>query len=103
MIAVLGDGSSMYAIQGLWTAAQLGLPITFIIVNNKRYEALVQFGHRFGLQRSVGTDLSGIDFCALARGQGLSASFVDKPEALDGALKTAFSAAGPTLVEVVVD
>src|SRR5690606_22966044 len=35
-IAVLGDGSSMYSIQGLWTAAELGLPISFIIVNNGR-------------------------------------------------------------------
>jgi benzoylformate decarboxylase len=38
VIALLGDGSSMYAIQGLWTAAQLKLPITFIIVNNRRFE-----------------------------------------------------------------
>jgi len=50
VIALLGDGSSMYAIQGLWSAAQLGLPISFVIVNNRRYEALLNFGRVFGLR-----------------------------------------------------
>jgi benzoylformate decarboxylase len=36
VIALLGDGSSMYAIQGLWTAAQLALGITFVIIRNQR-------------------------------------------------------------------
>ncbi len=71
VIALLGDGSSMYAIQGLWTAAQLQLPITFIIVNNRRYEALLQFGRHFGLARTVGTSLADIDFCGLALSQGV--------------------------------
>ena len=30
VIAVLGDGSSMYAIQGLWSAARLGVPVSFL-------------------------------------------------------------------------
>jgi benzoylformate decarboxylase len=104
VIALLGDGSSMYAIQGLWTAAQLRLGITFVIIKNRRYEALVEFGRHFGLQRTVGTSLPDIDFCALARGQGVSAIAVDRCEALDDALRTAFAnLAEPTLVEVAVD
>lgn len=103
IIAILGDGSSMYAIQGLWSAAQLGLPISFVIVNNRRYEALVNFGRHFGLQKTEGTTLSGIDFCALARGQGLSAERVETAAALDAALLASFSAPGPTLVDVMVD
>ena len=103
VIAILGDGSSMYAIQGLWSAAQLGLPISFVIVNNRRYEALVNFGRHFGLQQTLGTALNDIDFCDLARGQGLSAARVDTVEALDGALAASFAAPGPTLVEVLVD
>jgi benzoylformate decarboxylase len=102
IIAVLGDGSSMYAIQGLWTAAQLKLPITFVIINNGRYEALIQFGRQFGLQQTVGTSLPQIDFCGIARSQGCRASYVDRPETLDDALRTAFDTPEPTLVEVVV-
>src|SRR5215204_2593913 len=37
VIALIGDGSSMYSIQALWSAAQLALPITFIILKNRRY------------------------------------------------------------------
>ena len=103
VIALLGDGSSLYAIQGLWTAAQLRLPITFVIVNNRRYEALLQFGKHLGLDRSVGTSLRGVDFCALAQGQGCNALRVDRAESLDEALRNAFSAPEPTLVEAIVE
>jgi benzoylformate decarboxylase len=104
VIALLGDGSSMYAIQGLWTAAQLGLGVTFVIIKNRRYEALVNFGRYFGLQRTIGTSLPDIDFRALARGQGVEAAAVDRREALDDALGSAFAnLKTPTLVEVTVD
>src|SRR5438876_6683436 len=104
VIALLGDGSGMYAIQGLWTAAQLGLGVTFVMIKNRRYEALLEFGRHFGLQRTVGTSLPDIDFCALARGQGVQAIAVDRCETLDDALCTAFAnVAQPTLVEVAVD
>src|SRR5262249_22203221 len=103
VIALLGDGSSMYAIQGLWTAAQLKLPITFIIVNNRRYEALVQFGRHFGLTQTVGTSLADIDFCGLAVSQGCKAVRVTGAAMLDDALRAALAAAEPTLLEVVVE
>jgi benzoylformate decarboxylase len=104
VIALLGDGSSMYAIQGLWSAAQLALGITFVIIKNQRYEALLEFGRHFGLQRTIGTSLPEIDFCALAQGQGVKAIAVDRCDALDDALRSAFAiVTEPTLVEVAVD
>lgn len=103
VIAFLGDGSSMYAMQGLWTAAQLDLPISFIIVNNRRYEALIGFGRHFGLQKTVGTRLDDLDFCKLAEGQGIPAVRVASIDQLDEALSRSFAAPGPTLVEVMVD
>ncbi len=33
---LLGDGSAMYSIQGLWSAAELGLPVIFVIINNRQ-------------------------------------------------------------------
>jgi benzoylformate decarboxylase len=104
VIALLGDGSSMYAIQGLWTAAQLALGVTFVIIKNRRYEALLEFGRHFGLQSTVGTSLPDIDFCALAQGQGVKAAAIDSCEALNDALRTALATVSePTLVEVAVD
>jgi benzoylformate decarboxylase len=102
VIALIGDGSAMYSIQALWSAAQLQLPITFIIVNNQRYEALHHFSKRFGLEHPVGTDLPGIDFVQLARAQGCDASRVSKAADLRGALQSALAATRPTLLEVMV-
>jgi benzoylformate decarboxylase len=104
VIALLGDGSSMYAIQGLWSAAQLRLGVTFVIIKNGRYEALLEFGRYFGLQRTVGTGLPNIDFCSLARGQGVKAIAIDRCDVLDDALRDAFATtAEPSLVEVSID
>jgi benzoylformate decarboxylase len=103
VIALLGDGAAMYAIQGLWTAAQLKLPMTFVILNNRRYEALHVFGHHFGLQSLQGTDLSGLDFCALANGQGVEAVRIETAEALDAALTKAFDISDPILLEVLLN
>jgi benzoylformate decarboxylase len=93
----------MYALQALWSAAQLKLPIAFIIVNNCRYEALVGFAHHFGMQETVGTSLPQLDFVHLSLGHGVPATKVTRVEELDAALTEAFTADGPRLVEVMVD
>ena len=102
VIAVIGDGSSMFAIQGLWTAGQLELPMTFVIIRNGRYQALEDFGVHFGLA-PPGTKLPALDFVALAAGHGIAGHRIDRPDALHGALRNAFAADKPVLVEVVVD
>ncbi len=101
VIALLGDGSSMYSIQGLWSAAQLKLPITFIIVNNGAYKALDSFVETFNMKAPVGTKLPEIDFCGLAQSMGVRATRVEGSQALDPALSDAFAADGPVLVEVM--
>ncbi len=102
VIALLGDGSAMYSIQGLWSAAQLRLPITFIIVNNGRYEALRQFGNRLGNTRPVGVELPELDFAGLARAQGCQASRIDTAAELAPALRAALGSSGPVLLDVRV-
>ena len=103
VIAVLGDGSSMYSIQGLWSAAQLGLAMTFIIIKNGCYEALYEFGRHFNIEQLPGSELPELDFCGLARSQGLIAIRVEKPAELDRALTAAFQSTQPILVEVSVE
>jgi len=100
VVGLLGDGSAMYAIQGLAAAAELALPIAFIIVNNGSYEALVEFGKLFGLAQLPGTRLPQLDFCALAQGHGVAALRAERCDQLDAALATAFAAPGPLLVDV---
>lgn len=102
VIAVLGDGSTMYAIQGLWTAGQLGLPITFIVLRNGRYQALVEFDRYFKMDRDIGTLLPDIDIRRLAMAQGVKAFKSEAPEDLDPDLAAALSHNGPSLVEIVI-
>jgi benzoylformate decarboxylase len=105
VIGLIGDGSSMYSIQALYSAAELGLPITFIIMNNQRYAALQEFAPVFKYQaheKPVGTDLPGIDFVRLSEAQGVKASRVEDPQQLQSALQAALQVEGPCLLEVVI-
>ena len=102
VIGLLGDGSSMYGIQGLWTAGLLRLPITFIIIRNGCYQALEDFGPQFGLSHTIGTKLPSIDFVALAAGHGIDGCRINRPDALNDVLRQAIAAEKPTLVEVEV-
>lgn len=105
VIALIGDGSSLYSIQALFTAAKLQLPITFVILNNQRYAALQDFAPVFGYapgDKPEGTDLEGLDFVALAKGHGVAGQRVDRPEGLRQALEGALAPAGPCLIELVV-
>lgn len=103
VIALLGDGSSLYAIQGLWSAAQLDLPVTFVVLNNGGYRALDGFAEQFGIQAPPGTRIGGVDFVGLAEAQGVSGRRVDGVADLDAALASAFAASSPNLVEVAID
>ncbi|HEX3789645.1 MAG TPA: thiamine pyrophosphate-binding protein [Pseudonocardiaceae bacterium] len=40
VVAVLGDGSAMFGIQGLWSAARYRVPVTFVVMNNGEYRTL---------------------------------------------------------------
>ena len=102
VVAVLGDGSSMYSIQALWTAAQLGLPLTVIVVNNAAYATVDRFAQRFGIDKPVGTAIPGLDFAGLARAQGCAGTTVSRPEALADALREALTSPVPHLLDVVV-
>ena len=105
VIGLIGDGSSMYSIQALWSAAQLALPITFIVLKNRRYAALQEFAPTFGFgpdEPLAGTELPDIDFVALARGQGCRGVNVNRAQDLRDALIDALQASVPTLVEVDV-
>jgi benzoylformate decarboxylase len=102
VIAVIGDGSCMYAVQGLWTAAQWKLPMAIVIVNNASYFALKHMARMFDIKETVGADLPGIDVCGLARAFGCEARRVKAPQELDDALRHAFGAGHPVVVDVAV-
>jgi benzoylformate decarboxylase len=100
VIAILGDGSAMYTIQGLFSARDERANVSFVILNNSGYAALTGFSAEFGMNHVPGCDLTGIDFVQLAQAQGLPAQRVDAVEALDEALSWSLSQTGPSLLDV---
>jgi len=102
VIGLFGDGSSMYSIQSLWSAANLRLPMAIVIVNNGGYAALSEFSSHFNITELVGTKLPGIDFVGLARSLGCEAVRVERPQDLAPGLRAALQSAVPYLVDVAV-
>jgi benzoylformate decarboxylase len=105
VVAVVGDGSAMYSIQALWTAAHLKLPITYVILNNRGYRILKErLVSMRGTHAFVGMDFHDppIDFTALATAMGVSAQRVSDPREIDAALAGISTRGGPRLLEFMV-
>jgi benzoylformate decarboxylase len=103
--AMVGDGSAMYAIQGLWTAAHHQLPITYVIANNRGYriikERLVSFRKT---DKFTGMDIRepDLDFISLAKSFGLAARRVTDPQDIASALREGFASGRPNLIDMRV-
>jgi benzoylformate decarboxylase len=110
VVAVIGNGSTLFAIQGLWTAANQGTGVIFVIINNHAYMAvksvLCAYGGRSeAKQRYLGCELENppIDFVLLAKGFGVPAQRCFSPNEFKQAVEEALKQKGPALIEVVVD
>ena len=103
VVCLIGDGSAMYSIQALWTAAQRKLPLTVIVINNSGYGAMRSFSQVMQVRNVPGLDLPDIDFVKIATGMGCAAVRVSKSAELAPALTRAFADAGTNLIEVIVD
>lgn len=106
IVAAVGDGSAMYGVQALWSAAQQQLPITYVVIDNGGYrilqERLLARGRSTNL---VGMELRepAIDWAAVAQGFGLAATRVAEPAALRDALAQAIASGRPALVQVMME
>jgi benzoylformate decarboxylase len=102
-VCLIGDGSAMYSIQALWTAAQRRLPLTVVVVNNAGYGAMRSFSQVMQVRNVPGLELPGIDFVRIAEGMGCDAVRVTKSSELASALKRGLAHKGTSLIEVMVD
>ena len=112
VLCLSGDGSAMYSIQALWSAAHHDLAIVFVILANREYRVLKHnmdaYRQRFDAPSNRSyphMDLTGpeLGFVDLARGMGVAGVQVTKAEALRDAVDTAFQSGRPYLVEVLIE
>jgi benzoylformate decarboxylase len=106
VVCVLGDGSTMYSVQALWTAVRYRAPVSFVILDNGGYGAVRSLGRRIGVEPVPGTDIGGIDFAALAGSFGCQGERVGSSGELPAALDRVLGLGdddGPSLLHVTVD
>lgn len=109
VVACLGDGSLMFAIQALWTAANYHIPILIVVFNNRGYMAVKnQFRVRGVLseeQAGLVADFGprGVDFARLGETFGIMAERVEDPSAIRPALEKALAHGGPALLDVLIE
>ncbi len=110
VVALIGDGGSLYTIQALWTAAHERVPIVAVILNNRSYRILKQRtralgGHSAATGKYLGMDLVDpeIDLGGLARAFGVDAvAAATIPDVLT-AVHDGLSSGRPLVVDAAVD
>ena len=101
-IAIVGDGGFLFTMQELGTAVELGLPLPILLWNNDAFGQIAQGMNARDIPE-LGVRQRNPDYLALARAFGAQAVRPDSLPALQAAITDAFSASGPTLIEVRED
>ncbi len=114
VFGIIGDGSAMMTIQGLWTAANDNIPCIFVICNNGMYRVLkVNFnvyqqdvlelpetsGGRL-LYSDFGTPF---DMAAIANSMGVHGERITEPSQIKPAVERAVASGKPALLDMVID
>ena len=113
VVAIIGDGSAMMTIQGLWTAANEKLPIVYVICNNSTYRILklnmnLYKNHVMNEEKSE-SQFIGMDFpirpnfVDLAKGMGVHGQKLSDPSKIKPAIKDAINYGGPVLIDAIID
>jgi len=114
VFGIIGDGSAMMTIQGLWTAANDNIPCIFVICNNGMYRILkVNFDvyQRDILQQkeSAGANLPYSDFptpfdvSGIATSMGVHGERITDPNEIAPAVQRALASGKPAVLDIVID
>ena len=112
VLAVVGDGASMYTVQALWTASRYNIPVVYAICNNQAYRILkvnMEVYLRDMLDdRERDSDYVGMDFAnrldlaMMAQAMGVHGERVDDPAEIGPAIQRAFESGKPALLDITI-
>ena len=114
VFGIIGDGSAMMTIQGLWTAANDEIPCVFVICNNGMYRVLktnfnVYQRDVLNLPETSGGRLLYSDFgtpfdmAAIANSMGVHGERITEPDQIKPAVDRAVASGKPALLDMVID
>jgi thiamine pyrophosphate-dependent acetolactate synthase large subunit-like protein len=102
VIAILGDGGIMFTVAELAAAAQLGLALPVLVVDNGGYgeirNEMVERGDPVTAVDLGSAEFGSVDFAALARAMGCHGLRIDDPADLTAAVTEALAADRPTVL-----
>ena len=105
VVAVLGDGSAMYAVQGLWSAARYGCGVLYVILDNGRYAVMDRLAEKHG-GKPPWPAFEDVDVAAVAGAFGVAArrvtTLAELTEVLDDVVPGLAARTEPLLLDVAV-
>ncbi|HYF08339.1 MAG TPA: acetolactate synthase large subunit [Acetobacteraceae bacterium] len=108
VIALQADGSAMYTVQALWTQARERLPVTTVLLSNRKYQILIgeyqNVGANPGPTAMNMLDLGNPDigWVGLANSMGVEAAQARTLEQLNDLTAQSFSRPAPFLIELLI-
>jgi acetolactate synthase-1/2/3 large subunit len=102
VLSVCGDGGFMFNVQELSTAVRHGIGIVVVVFNDRAFGNVMRIQKQSYGNRTIGVDLANPDFVKLADSFGMMGLRAATPDELRVALRKAFAAGGPVLIEVPV-
>lgn len=104
VVAVVGDGGLMFAVQALWSAVQYELPVLVVVNNNGGWSSMRNSLRRGAPQLAAARGEMGYawnaDYAGLARSLGVDATTVTAPDDLADAVEDACRAQRPHLLDL---
>jgi thiamine pyrophosphate-dependent acetolactate synthase large subunit-like protein len=110
VVSLVGDGAALYSPQALWTAAHERLPVTFVVMNNRKYNILKNYMRsktEYASVRSnrfIAMDLvdPAIDFLSLARAMGVPGRRIERASDIAPAIEAGIASRTPNLIEIMI-
>jgi acetolactate synthase-1/2/3 large subunit len=102
VLSISGDGGFMFNVQELSTAVTHNIGVVSIVFNDGAFGNVKRIQKENFGGRHIAVDLYNPDFAALARCFNMLGLRAETPEQVRAALREAFAAGGPALIEVPV-
>ena len=113
VLAVVGDGASMYTVQALWTAATFNIPVVYAICNNRAYRVLKvnmdiylkrMLNEEDRVSEYVGMDFANaLDLAAMAQALGVASEKISDSSQIGPAARRMFESGRPGLLDISID